>query len=102
MAPTISYLLQWIQMMYSESMSDVLTSLQIHFDNSPKVHLMILPVTFVGESAVDDGGPRREYFKLLQYDNACKSSLFGGCRPCCTNPQFNAQQILCRLITAYW
>ena len=38
----------------------------------------ILRVTFVGESAVDDGGPRREFFQLLQHDIACKSGLFAG------------------------
>ena len=31
----------------------------------------------MGESAVD-GGPRWEYFQLLQHDIACKSGLFGG------------------------
>ena len=38
----------------------------------------MLKVIFIGESAVDDGGPRREYFQLLQHDIACKSGLFGG------------------------
>lgn len=38
----------------------------------------MLKVLFIGESAVDDGGPRREYFQLLQHDIACKSGLFGG------------------------
>ena len=38
----------------------------------------ILQVTFVGEAAVDDGGPRREYFKLLQQSIACSSGLVVG------------------------
>lgn len=38
----------------------------------------MLKVMFIGESAVDDGGPQREYFQLLQHDIACKSGLFGG------------------------
>ena len=38
----------------------------------------MLKVIFIGESAVDDSGPRREYFQLLQHDVACKSGLFGG------------------------
>ena len=38
----------------------------------------ILRVTFVGESAVDNGGLRQGYFQLLQHDIACKSGLFGG------------------------
>ncbi len=33
---------------------------------------------FIGESAVDDGGPRREYFKLLLHCIATKSGLFQG------------------------
>ena len=37
----------------------------------------ILKVRFVGESAVDDGGPRREFFQLLNAI-ASKSGLFSG------------------------
>ena len=38
----------------------------------------MLQVTFVGEAIVDDGGPRREYFNLLQQSTACTSGLFVG------------------------
>ena len=37
----------------------------------------ILKVQFFGESAVDDGGPRREFFHLLLHE-IFKSSLFTG------------------------
>jgi len=38
----------------------------------------MLKVTFMGESAVDDGGPRREYFQLLLKDVFSSSGLFVG------------------------
>ena len=38
----------------------------------------MLKVSFVGEAAIDDGGPRREYFQLLLRDIASKSGLFKG------------------------
>ena len=38
----------------------------------------MLRVVFVGECAVDDGGPRREYFQLLLHDIATRSGLFVG------------------------
>ena len=38
----------------------------------------MLKVTFIGESAVDDGGPRREYFQHIQRDIAVNSGLFTG------------------------
>ena len=38
----------------------------------------MLKVFFIGESAIDNGGPRREYFQLLQHDIACKSGVFTG------------------------
>lgn len=37
-----------------------------------------LKVKFIGESAVDDGGPRREYFQLLTKSIATNSALFQG------------------------
>ena len=37
-----------------------------------------LKVRFIGESAIDDGGPRREYFQLLVSSIASKSGLFQG------------------------
>lgn len=38
----------------------------------------MLKVRFVGESAVDDGGPRREFFQLLLNAIANKSGMFSG------------------------
>ena len=49
-----------------------------HFSKESFDVSMMLKVMFIGESAVDDGGPQREYFQLLQHDIACKSGLFGG------------------------
>ena len=37
-----------------------------------------LKVTFVGEPAVDEGGPRRELFRLLIQSATCQSGLFTG------------------------
>lgn len=37
-----------------------------------------LKVTFVGEPAVDEGGPRRELFRLLIQAATCTSGLFAG------------------------
>ena len=38
----------------------------------------MLKVTFIGESAVDDGGPRREFFQLLLQEAFSSSGLFVG------------------------
>ena len=38
----------------------------------------MLKVTFIGEGAVDDGGPRREFFSILMRDTFAKSGLFCG------------------------
>ncbi len=38
----------------------------------------MLKVVFVGESAIDDGGPRREFFHLLLNAITSKSGLFSG------------------------
>ena len=38
----------------------------------------VLKVTFIGEEAVDDGGPRREFFSLLVKDTFHSSGLFTG------------------------
>lgn len=38
----------------------------------------LIRVVFIGEPAVDDGGPRREYFRLLMRDVFTKSGLFSG------------------------
>ena len=38
----------------------------------------MLKVVFIGESAVDDGGPRREFFQLLLQEAFSKSGLFVG------------------------
>ena len=38
----------------------------------------MLKVTFIGESAVDDGGPRREFFQLLLQEAFSRSGLFVG------------------------
>ena len=35
-------------------------------------------IIFIGEAAVDNGGPRREFFKLLMHDIAKRSGLFLG------------------------
>ena len=40
-----------------------------------------LKVIFMGESAVDDGGPRREFFQLLLKDAFTSSGLFIGWPP---------------------
>ena len=39
---------------------------------------MPIRVTFLGESGVDDGGPRREYFMLLRNVIAHNSTVFSG------------------------
>ena len=46
-------------------------------------------MTFVGESAVDDGGPRREYFRLVLAEMMKQSHLLAG-PPSCKVPQHNA------------
>ena len=38
----------------------------------------ILKVRFIGDSAIDDGGPRREFFQLLIQAIANKSGMFSG------------------------
>ena len=38
----------------------------------------LIRVVFIGEEAVDEGGPRREFFHLLTRDIFCKSGLFVG------------------------
>ena len=38
----------------------------------------LIRVVFIGEEAVDDGGPRREFFHLLNRDIFTKSGLFAG------------------------
>ena len=39
---------------------------------------MGMRVTFVSEAAVDEGGPRREFFRLALADLACNNALFDG------------------------
>ena len=39
-----------------------------------------VPVTFIGEEAVDGGGPRREFFALALQELAEDSSIFQGPR----------------------
>ena len=36
-------------------------------------------VTFVSEAAIDEGGPRREFFRLVLADLATNNALFDGC-----------------------
>ncbi len=48
-------------------------------------YFFYIQVGFVGESAVDEGGPKREFFRLLAYV-ACTSLFKGG--P--SNPNFMA------------
>ena len=36
-------------------------------------------ITFVSEAAVDEGGPRREYFRLVISELARNNALFDGC-----------------------
>ena len=48
-----------------------------HFSKDSFDVTKLLKVRFVGESAIDDGGPRREFFQLLNAI-ANKSGLFGG------------------------
>jgi hypothetical protein len=50
----------------------------------------------VGESAVDDGGPRREYFKLLNAIGS-KSELFHG-YPCHVVPWKNGKMIATAIV----
>ena len=51
-----------------------------------------LKVTFVGEPAVDAGGPLREYFHLLLRELAQNSSLF--CGPCTSRaPKHNISEL---------
>ena len=47
---------------------------------------------FLGESAIDDGGPRREYFKLLLNAIGSKSDLFHG-YPCHVVPCHNVDAV---------
>ncbi len=49
-----------------------------HFSKDSFDVTKILKVKFVGESAIDDGGPRREFFKLIIPAIANKSGMFGG------------------------
>jgi hypothetical protein len=49
-----------------------------HFSKESFDVSKMLKVVFVGECAIDDGGPRREYFQLLLHAIACHSGLFGG------------------------
>ena len=49
-----------------------------HFSKDSFDVTKLLKVRFVGESAIDDGGPRREFFQLLLNAIANKSGLFGG------------------------
>ena len=46
----------------------------------------MLKVTLIGEGAVDDGGPRREFFSILMRDTFAKSGLFCG-SPFCGSPE---------------
>ena len=41
-------------------------------------YTMGMRVTFVSEAAVDEGGPRREYFRLVLAELANNNSLFDG------------------------
>lgn len=52
----------------------------------------LLKVCFIGESAVDDGGPRREFFRLLLHELFSASDLFAG-YPESTLPQHNVMAI---------
>ena len=53
----------------------------------------MLKVCFVGESAIDDGGPRREFFQLLLNAIASKSGLFQG-YPCHVVPCHNVDALV--------
>lgn len=54
-------------------LDDTLASIRSGFDE--KKHIR---VTFLGEAAVDEGGPRREFFMLLMGAIANNSSLLDG------------------------
>ena len=55
-------------------LQDTLTALRI----KPWVSSKHIQVTFVGEPGVDDGGPRREYFRLLLNSIARNNTYFTG------------------------
>ena len=56
----------------------------------------MLKVNFIGESAIDDGGPRREYFQLLIHEAFSKS----GSAPCIGDiPDYSLRQI--RLVISH-
>ena len=42
------------------------------------VYSMGMRVTFISEAAVDEGGPRREFFRLVLADIASNNALFDG------------------------
>ena len=54
-------------------MDDTIASLRVGFDEKKHVR-----VRFIGEPAVDEGGPRREFFMLLMGAIANNSSLLDG------------------------
>ena len=50
----------------------------IHFAIFPFDEHKLIRVVFIGEEAIDEDGPRREFFHLLTRDIFCKSGLFVG------------------------
>ncbi|XP_019862007.1 PREDICTED: G2/M phase-specific E3 ubiquitin-protein ligase-like [Amphimedon queenslandica] len=57
----------------SHIFSDALTAMRKGFDKSSN-----LRITFIGEPAVDAGGPLREFFRLVMKDAVSNNSLFQG------------------------
>lgn len=51
-----------------------------------------LKVRFIGEPAVDQGGPRREFFRLFQSEMGQTSGMFHGW-PHCLSPVSNSQAV---------
>ena len=72
--------------------SDLLQDAIRQFSRSSFDVSKLLKVCFIGESAVDDGGPRREFFRLLLQELFSASGLFDG-YPESTSPQHNVVAI---------
>ena len=60
-----------------------------------------LKVIFMGESAVDDGGPRREFFQLLLKDAFTSSGLFIGW-PHHTIPLHHVEAVAIQVLHCIW
>ena len=58
--------------------SHILADASRTFSRSTFNPTKFLKVTFVGEAAVDEGGPRREFFRLLIRSAVSSSGLFEG------------------------